>query len=156
MAIKKECDYEYRNHYRDNLKFISYYEKDHKYIYEYDNEVDLNFYDNKQLIKEMHEYLSYNSPKNLLLGNFKSLNLSNCRGINKDVRGVRYLDSKLYFWENFRKKRETGITLHGLNIAAFSFKNHKFKNNYEMYCGVNDFTISDDDLIIDVRFDHGS
>ena len=151
-------DSDIHDYYRSKLRFICCYDKDDTYIYEFDNnnDVDIDSYENQSLINEIHNFLLNNSPKKLHIGDFKKITIVNERGINDDARGIRYLDWKLYFWNEFSIHKESGITLHDLIIAAYKTKSHKFEYGYEMYGGVVDLRVKDDCLRITTTFDHGS
>ena len=147
-------DYDY---YRDKLKFVPCDETDDKYIYKFKDEVDLESFDiNPIIISEIHGFLMKYSPKKLKIGNYTDLKVSNYHGVNKDARGIRYLDWRLYFWEEYNISNDNGITFHDLIIAAYKVKSHKFENNYEMYCSIKNIHNSDNKLCIDLKFDHGS
>lgn len=140
------------NYYRYRLKFISCKNKDDKYIYVFEEEDN----DDDIFISELHNFLSSNTPKKLKIDKFTSIVLSNHKGINTDARGVRYLDWRLHFWEEFSRTKNNGITLHDFIIAAYKVKSHKFENNYECYCGIKFFDTINNTLFIDLNFDHGS
>jgi hypothetical protein len=144
------CDY-----YRHKLTFVGHYNKDDTYIYEFDKYL-YDYYENELLVEELHNFLLKNSPKNLHLDEFKYVILSNHHGINNDARGIRCLDWKLYFWEEFNVYDDAGITLHNLIIAAYKIKSHKFENYYELFCDISDLRIDDDCLYINAKFDHES
>jgi len=162
-------DRELNNYYRYNLKFVNYMKEDDKYIYDFQDD---NFcqedYDNDPFIIELHgflsnKFLSNNSSSQLSIKKFKNMEFfNNCNG-NKDARGVRYLDWRLHFWKKFIISRESGLTLDDIIVAAYKIKRHKFENNYELYCGVDELYCGVDEmgifsstLSINVCFEHTS
>ncbi len=151
----KSNDYD-TDYYRSEVKFVNCKDKDNKYSYEFDNELCMSYYDDSPFIKTIHKYLTKRTPKKLKIGDFTSLHMFNECGINKDARGVRYLDWRLYFWPEYDIDKESVITLHDLIIAVYKIRSHKFENNYEMYCGIKYLNVDNDILCIGVDYDHGS
>lgn len=113
-------------------------------------------YSNLELIGKIHSALNMHSPKKVKIKGVKEFMLLNMSGINNDVRGIRELDWKLYYWSHFFVKNESGISLDDLIVAAFKVKSHKFEGWYEMYCGIDNALIINDKLVAGITFDHGS
>lgn len=149
-------DYEYNYYYRRNLKFVNHYIKDDDYIYEFNKDICLGYYENDKLINELHSFLLENSPKKLCISNFKTITLTNNNGVNHDARGVKFMDWKLYFWNSYPVGKDLNITLHDLIIAAYKIRSHKFENHYELFCGIENLHIKNGHLFINTCFDHGS
>jgi hypothetical protein len=151
-------DVEYCNHYRYDLTFVGYYETDDKYIYYFDskNELNINFYENKEMINELHKFLHNNSPKKIHIGNYDSVTLDNHRGVNTGVRGIRYLDWKLYYWVEFNVYNKSGLTLDDLIIAAYKIRSHKFEDYYETFSEINYMSIDGKSIYINTKFIHES
>lgn len=149
-------NYDHNDYYRWNLKFVSNYEKDGEYIYDYDNDINIDCYENKELIIELRNYLESKSPKKLHISNYNKIKIYNPHGINHDARGVRFMDWKLHFWQSFKVHNDNGITLHDLIIATHKTRSHKFETNYEMFCGVESVCIDNRKLRISANYDHGS
>ena len=144
------------DYYRSKLTFENYKEEDDIYYYNIDDDLDICYYENKSMIIELHNFLTEFSPKKLRIGNYTTMLLKNEQGINKDARGVRYLDWRLYFWKEYEIEKESNITFHDLIIAAHKIRSHKFENNYELYCGIESWGGTDNFLMATIKFDHGS
>lgn len=148
---------EHNDYYRHGLKFCPHPEPDDKYIYTVDSfDIDGDLHEKTQkFLEEINEYLGSKSAKKLILKGITDLTVTNDRNVNKDARGIRFLDWRLHFWKKFSVQREE-IRLHDLIIAAHKVESHKFDTNYEMYVGVLDVSVIDSSLKIKVDFDHGS
>ncbi len=138
------------------MKFTCYYEKDHKYVYSFNNNFNSEYYDNDPFIIELHEYLLNESPQELRVGKVQLLCLTNNCGVNNDARGVRSLDWKLHYWNKYDVSRNEGITLDDLIIASYKIRSHKFENNYELFTGIKKAAYGNGVLYGLCRFDHGS
>lgn len=142
---------------------------DKKYIYKFKNKYDPAYEDNseiRKLILEINEYLTSGksikkSAKKLKIRGIKKINIKNESGINNDVRGVRDVDWKLHFWDNYTVENENDITFHDLIFMAHKIKSHKFDTWYELYGDITFFKLkkySEDykEIEMIVRFYHGS
>ena len=145
------------DYYRWKLKFVTNPKLDDDYIYKFHDVIDIDYYENKTLIDELHNFLKKKKPEKLLLDEFDVIQLSNHKGVNDDARGVKYLDWRLHFWTEYEVDNDPQITFHDLIIGAYKVKSHKFETNYEMFCDVDYIHISVDDILtMTLRFDHGS
>ena len=145
------------NDYRYDLTFVSYPKPDDKYIYKFNDQ--LNFYgdvDDELYITEIHKYLAKYSPKRLRIKGIKSLYLSNHRGVNSDARGVKMLDWKLHYWEEYGVGNDNDITFDQLIIALYKIRSHKFERWYETFCRINSTSLDGTSLTLDLKFIHGS
>ena len=166
---------------RDTLEFNNYKYEDDKYIYKYETDIiksaidngfippcakkdmklpdniNINAFKYKTLIRELHNYFKAgNSPKDLRIVDYDTLVMRNCHGINKDARGVRELDWKLYFWDRYIRFDENGISMHDLIISVFKVSSHKFDKNYEAYGGIDKLKLGDGVLCVYINLMHGS
>lgn len=147
--------YDGNYNYRYKLRFCNFCDEDDEYYYDFDNsDYASEEYDNSPFIEQINEYLSYNSPENLKILDVSKLDVCNGTGRYKDVRGCRYLDWRLHFWECFYVSNPSGINLHDLIIAVFKIKCHKFENEYESFAYISNFQIDDDSITICLEYDH--
>lgn len=149
-----ESDNNYDDIYNDNnIRDILYFEPnlmdDDKYIYKYENNINLDndiddivFYEEiKNLILELQVYLSEKTTKRLRVMGITKLKLVNDFGINKYVGGIRDLDWKLHFWPEYTIVNDNYITLHELIIACFKIKSHKFETYHEYFMKFDEFHV---------------
>ncbi|AGC02436.1 hypothetical protein H012_gp012 [Acanthamoeba polyphaga moumouvirus] len=175
--VEVDCDYDYKkDDDYDYLgpDFMPNKMQDDEYVYKFKHELNESYFPephsgediNNELIREMHEFLIEKSPKKLILKDIRTIKLIKNKGVNKDRRGVRDLDWKLHFWQEYIISSKRSLKLHDLIIAAYKIKSHKFEKWYEMFCRVSydDFIIfhnSDDkkkwkEITAVLEFDHGS
>lgn len=159
VPVTYDFNEEYDNDYYLNskLKLHNCSKVDGKYYYIFDeDDYDKEYYENSPFIEQLQEYLLKKSPKKLKIGDLINLRVNNIVKPNKDIRGCRYLDWRLHFWDTYEKENLKGITLHDFIIGAFKIKSHKFDNNYEMYLYVTNYYINENSIHINIDFDHGS
>lgn len=142
--------------YRWKLEFVDNDEPDDEYVYQVKDDLDLDWFDNKSMITEIHNFVKNSSTKKLKLEQFKTGRLANYRGINKDARGVRYMDWRLHRWEQIELSGKFGISFDDIIIAAHKIKSHKFENWYELFTGIKELDIDGEHICISVKMDHGS
>ncbi|AVL95246.1 hypothetical protein ma859 [Moumouvirus australiensis] len=134
-------DYIRNNYIYGEPKFISNEMEDNKYIYKFKYELKeicfLEEDNNIELIREIHQYLTEKSPKNLILKDIHTIKLINDDGNNEEKGGVRNLDWKLHFWPEYIISSEDDLKLHDLIIAAYKIKSHKFETWFEMFSKIN-------------------
>lgn len=157
-----ETDCEYDDYDLLYYEFETNLMQDNKYAYELIKDLD-NTYKNEELINELHNYLLLTkSPKKLRLNNIRQIQLINNNGINKDSSGIRDLDWKLHFWDEYMINNDDNIRFHDLIIAVHKIKSHKFDNWYELYTNISEFHVLDHgygkkkDIIAVIKFDHRS
>ncbi|AGC02399.1 hypothetical protein H012_gp049 [Acanthamoeba polyphaga moumouvirus] len=152
--IQVENDYDDENNINVNphinIPFESNLTQDNKYFYKIRKETDEDYidegvdidyyYKNKKLIRSLHQYLSNNSPKDLIITDIKKLKLINDQDINKSVKGIRDLDWKLHCWFEYEIDKNN-ITLHDLIIACYKIKSRKFDIYHEKFYRLKNFCV---------------
>ena len=75
--VKVPVTFDDSDYYRSKLSFVSNKDVDGEYLYEFDDEIDMEYYDNNLLIAELHVLFNKFSPKKLLVDFFDDIELSN-------------------------------------------------------------------------------
>lgn len=83
---------------------------------------------------------------------YDNLTIENASGINEDDRGN---DENILLPYIKTIKLNSTFTLNELFVAYHKIKSHKFDYWYELFCNV-DITRSDNKMLIEFSFDHGS
>jgi hypothetical protein len=106
-----------------------------------DENVD-NFLDNiSGMMKDVHFSMD------------KKITIRNISGFNEDHRGSDHTIIRLPFVEEVKLNNE--FTLEDLVISFTNLRSHKFDGWYELLCDAG-VIIEDDNIIIELNFDHGS
>lgn len=109
------------------------------------------------LSKSELDILSGNALDKIYLQYPKDLILHNKPGFNYDHKGSDHTKLILDFDPNAIIRCNNGqLSFEDFADACFRIKSHKFDFWYELYCGVDLLIDSNDKLIADIDFDHGS
>lgn len=126
------------------LKFENNLTEDDKYVYELIDEMNIENYDNVELIEELHNYLiQQRSARKLRINNVSKIKLINETGMNDYIFGIEELDWKLHYWAEYMVSNENNVRLHDLIIAAWKIKSHKFDLFYESCNGIKELGVLD-------------
>lgn len=154
-----------------NLQFDNSMEKDDEYFYIFDSEQKMRLKKNcetERIITILHNYLKEHPASKLKIYSINSedeiepikiLSINNLSGINQDIRGIRDVDWKLYFWNKYKFTIHDDIesvSFEDLVIACYKIKSHKFDNWYELFININQLTYDDSKIEFGAVFDHGS
>lgn len=170
--VESKMDYDFLDDEKDihsYIKFNSNFNTDDEYHYKFKKDLDLDdkysIFEDNNFIREVHRYLMRFGPLLLRMKDIVSITLTNNKDVNSDARGVRALDWKLHFWKSYTICDNDMLTFHDFIIACYKIRSHKFENNYELFCQVDDLnniTVPNNynqkrcHLFINVSFDHGS